>query len=178
MVICGSLSFVLDTIINKTTNHHRYYDDYVGTVKVTQENRIGEEIATWTLHDAYPKQIDPIQLDYGTNDAVMTCNATLTYRHFTVVYKNVVKVDEKGEKTYIETKETDMNKTNIMSTLNKQPELTALLRITQTEFDRMYPTLDTMSKSDQNAVLYLYSENNPHGDSMTGGALHTVITNK
>ena len=80
----------IDTIINKNTNHHGYYNNYVGTVKVTQENRSGHPVATWTLHDAYPKQIDPIQLDYGTNDAVMTINATITYRHFTAVWYDLV----------------------------------------------------------------------------------------
>lgn len=39
-------------------------------------------IAKWTLFEAYPKQVDPIQLDYGTNDTVMTMNVTLTYRNF------------------------------------------------------------------------------------------------
>ena len=36
----------------------------------------------WELFEAYPKQIDPIQLDYGTNDTVMSMNVTLTYRSF------------------------------------------------------------------------------------------------
>ena len=38
--------------------------------------------ARWKLFEAYPKQVDPIQLDYGTNDTVMSMNVTLTYRHF------------------------------------------------------------------------------------------------
>jgi len=38
--------------------------------------------ARWKLLEAYPKQVDPIQLDYGTNDTVMSMNVTLTYRHF------------------------------------------------------------------------------------------------
>jgi hypothetical protein len=165
----------IDGIINKTTNHHRYYDDYVGTVEITQINRKGDDVATWTLHDAYPKQVDPIQLDYGTNDAVMTCNATITYRHFTVVYKTLVKVDKDRpeEKQYTENTDSDMNQTNIMSTIEKQP---ALLRITQEEFDEMYPAFDRMNKADQNAVLYLYGANNPQGDSESGGALHMVNT--
>ena len=40
--------------------------------------------ARWKLLEAYPKQIDPIQLDYGTNDTVMSMNVTLTYRNFKV----------------------------------------------------------------------------------------------
>ena len=44
-----------------------------------QENVVS---ARWKLYEAYPKQVDPIQLDYGTNDTVMSMNVTLTYRHF------------------------------------------------------------------------------------------------
>ena len=101
----------IDIIIDKTTNHHNYYDVYKGEVKITQENRKGNKVATWTLHDAYPKQIDPIQLDYGTNDAIMTCNATITYRHFTVCWHTITKVDEERpeEKTYAEPNTSDMN---------------------------------------------------------------------
>ena len=40
------------------------------------------------MHDAYPKQVDPISLDYGTNDTIMTANITLSYRHYTHHYKN------------------------------------------------------------------------------------------
>ena len=163
----------IDKIINKTTNHHRYYDEYTGVVTITQENRKGNKVATWTLHDAYPKQIDPIQLDYGTNDAVMTCNATITYRHFTVDWKTAADVNEKGEVSYAEPNTSDMNQTNIMSTIEKQP---VLLRINQEEFDEMYPAFDRMNKADQNAVLYLYGKNNPLGDSESGGALHMVNT--
>jgi hypothetical protein len=38
--------------------------------------------AKWTLKEAFPRQVDPIQLDYGTNDTVMSMNVTLTYRSF------------------------------------------------------------------------------------------------
>ena len=165
----------IDTIINKTTNHHRYYDDYSGEVTITQENRKGDKVATWTLHDAYPKQIDPIQLDYGTNDAIMTCNATITYRHFTVCWHDIVKIDERGEKTYAEVEDSDMapEKKLMLDTIAKQP---ALMRITQQEFDEMYPAFDNMDKAEQQAILFLYGKDNPHGSSESGGALHMVNT--
>ena len=41
-----------------------------------------EVSSRWILKEAYPKQVDPIQLDYGTNDTIMTVNVTLTYRSF------------------------------------------------------------------------------------------------
>ena len=42
-----------------------------------------EVSSKWTLFEAFPRQVDPIQLDYGTNDTVMSMNVTLTYRTFT-----------------------------------------------------------------------------------------------
>ena len=163
----------IDKIINKTTNYHNYYKNYIGEVKITQENRHGNKVATWTLHDAYPKQIDPIQLDYGTNDAVMTCNATITYRHFTVDWKTAADVNEKGEVSYAEPNTSDMNSDAMTPTLDKTQ---TLLRVTQEEFDEMYPYFDRMTPADQKAVLYLYGANHPLADSKSGGALHMVNT--
>ena len=40
-------------------------------------------VGRWKLEEAFPKQIDPIQLDYGTNDIYMMVTITLTYRKFT-----------------------------------------------------------------------------------------------
>ena len=165
----------IDTIVNNKTNHHRYYDDYVGTVKITQENRLGDEVATWTLHDAYPKQIDPIQLDYGTNDAVMTCNATMTYRNFTVVYGNTI-IDDKDRpeetKRVVPNNESDVNENNLMPLIKKP----VLLRITQEEFDKMYPAFDKMDRAEQQAILYLYGKDYIYKESSSGGALHHVTT--
>jgi hypothetical protein len=88
----------IDTIINKNTNQKGYPSDYTSTIEIEQLSRASsgtvkdsniksnsenEVTAKWTLHRAFPKQIDPIQLDYGTNDTIMTINATITYHHFT-----------------------------------------------------------------------------------------------
>ena len=73
----------MDSIVHTKTNHFNLPKNYYGTIDVTQISRTGGPSATWTLHDAYPKAVDPIALDYGTNDAIMTMNTTLTYRHYT-----------------------------------------------------------------------------------------------
>ena len=91
----------MDTIVNKNTNHKGYPSTYTSTIEIEQllrknesgtffgkdinikSNTENEVKAKWTLHRAFPKQIDPIQLDYGTSDTVMTVNATITYHHFT-----------------------------------------------------------------------------------------------
>ena len=76
----------IDYIVDADTNHFNIPKSYYGTVTVTQISRTGGPSGQWTLHDAYPKAVDPIALDYGTNDAAMTMNTTLTYRYYTHNY--------------------------------------------------------------------------------------------
>ena len=109
----------IDSIHRKEENRWAYYEEYISEIKITPINRAGVNVAEWTLHDAYPKQIDPIQLDYGTNDAIMTINATITYRHFTVKFveltnkKAIEEATKKGETSvephYTENTESDYN---------------------------------------------------------------------
>ena len=167
----------IDKIINKNTNHHGYYNKYVGEVTITQENRLGHDVATWTLHDAYPKQIDPIQLDYGTNDAVMTCNATITYRHFTVEWHTVVKAEPKTEMLYAHDVRTDMNKKDMMLEILDKRENWKFGRnqLSEEEVIEMYPNWDTMNRADQQAARKLYGLPTSHGNSNIGGALHMVV---
>jgi hypothetical protein len=166
----------IDSIIDKTTNQHNYYDKYIGRITITQQNRAGHAVATWTLHDAYPKQIDPIQLDYGTNDAVMTCNATITYRHFTVKWHTVAGVTERGEVFYAENVRTDLNKISPMLEIHKEGWKFGRKIMSEEKLMDMYPGWDKMSRSDQQAARKLYGLSTMHGDSESGGALHTVTT--
>jgi hypothetical protein len=76
----------IDNIVDAETNHFTYPKEYYSTIDITQISRTGGPSATWTFHDAYPKTVDPIALDYGVNDAIMTANVTLTYRHYTHKY--------------------------------------------------------------------------------------------
>ena len=167
----------IDQIIDKNTNWHEYYDNYVGVVTITQENRFGHPVATWTLHDAYPKQIDPIQLDYGTNDAVMTCNATITYRYFSVEWHAVVK--EENKKTNEEAQymshntRSENNKAGVSlaKMLNKTTEYS---RIAEKEFMRGHGNWDEWNRADQISALKAAGFDPGHGDSNAGGALHMV----
>ena len=77
----------MDSIVDNTTNHFRHPKSYYGIIKVTPYSRSGGPSGTWTFLDAYPKAVDPIALDYGTNDTVMTLNVSLTYRNYTHDYK-------------------------------------------------------------------------------------------
>ncbi len=165
----------IDTIINKRTNHHNYYNKYVGTVKVTQQNRSGVDVATWTLHDAYPKQVDPIQLDYGTNDAVMTCNATITYRYFDVVWHTVAKKETKeAPAIYAHNVRTDLNKTNPMTEIQKEGWKFGWTQQSEIEFMKGHGNWDTYSRADQISSLKAAGFDPGHGDSARGGAFHMV----
>ena len=166
----------IDRIVRSDPNRHNYYDDYIGTIKITQINRYGEDVATWTLHDAYPKQIDPIQLDYGTNDAVMTCNATITYRHFTVEWHTVVNVIKKEdspsgkeEVLYARSSDTDLNKIHPMLEILLDKQSWKLQDGTPDESN--YANWDTMTQQQRNIVLEYYRL---HGPSKSGGALHHI----
>ena len=167
----------IDQIVyQKNPNIHNYYNSYVGKIEITQENRYGHNIATWTLHDAYPKQVDPIQLDYGTNDAVMTCNATITYRHFTVEWHTVVNVIKKEdspsgkeEVLYARSSDTDLNKIHPMLEILLDKQSWKLTDGTPDESN--YANWDTMTQQQRNIVLEYYRL---HGPSKSGGALHHI----
>ena len=90
----------MDKIVNKNNNHMGYYSPgtdqggdpgYTSTVLIEQLTRDDMNLknqvaAKWQLEEAFPKQIDPIQLDYGTNDIYMAVTITMTFRKFIVNY--------------------------------------------------------------------------------------------
>ena len=117
----------IESIHYKKTNQWAYYNDYVGQIRITPINRRSDNVASWTLHDAYPKQIDPIQLDYGTNDAVMTINATITYRHFTAVWQNLANQKavetNNAEPIHAIDQTTDLGQTNIRTSYENRKSI-------------------------------------------------------
>jgi len=75
----------LERISNPVNNRMGFYDDYKSTVDIIHLSRDSKRTLTTTLHEAYPKKIDPIQLDYGSTD-IMRMTVNFTYRHFTQVW--------------------------------------------------------------------------------------------
>ena len=75
----------LERISNPVNNRIGYYDDYRSTIEIIDISRQGKKTLTTTLHEAYPKKIDPIQLDYGSTD-IMRMTVNFTYRYFTQVW--------------------------------------------------------------------------------------------
>jgi len=89
-------------ISNPDTNRIGYYDDYVATIQIIhlskEEGSLGnvegfseikdnKKTLTTTLFEAYPKKIDPIQLDYASND-IMRLTVSFTYRYYTQTWGN------------------------------------------------------------------------------------------
>jgi len=73
-------------------NHLEYYEKYAGYSNIKIINLSNDapslksenkKTITTTLHEAYPKAVSSIQLDYGTTNAIIQITATFTYRYFT-----------------------------------------------------------------------------------------------
>jgi hypothetical protein len=77
-------------ISNPDDNRLGYYDNYVSDIHIIHlSNRPGVEdnkkTLRTTLFDAYPKKIDPIQLDYASND-IIRLTVSFTYRYYEQIY--------------------------------------------------------------------------------------------
>jgi hypothetical protein len=97
----GVMQEWMKLISNPTNNRLGYYDDYKSTVEIIHLARGNKYIKetqglalpkddnkktlVTTLHEAYPKKIDPMQLDYSSND-IMRMTVNFTYRHYTQVW--------------------------------------------------------------------------------------------
>ena len=165
----------IDTIIDNQTNVHAYYKDYVGNVQITQGNRQQKPVAKWTLHDAYPKQVDPVQLDYGSNDAVMTCNVTITYRYHDVIWYPSDGSEPGSHALYSNNTRTDLNKVDPMGEI-RDPKENWKFRdgpVDMSIFPKMFPTwgTDKMSFQEQESILRRYGVER---SSPSGGARHSV----
>ena len=98
----------------------------------------------------------------------MTCNATITYRHFTVKWHTVADVNKETEEIlYSHNVRTDLNKINPMLEIKKES-----WKFRDDEFNISdYPEWDEMSAIDRERILEWYRM---HGSSKSGGAFHMV----
>ena len=103
-------------MVQPHNNHVGYYDDYKGTILIRTLSRSGNKkmvkaspstintiedvpidkhyvgnniTMTTQLFEAFPKSIEPITLDYGTNDDIMKFNAVFSYRYYQQDYGNI-----------------------------------------------------------------------------------------
>jgi len=76
----------MELMITPHDNHVGFYDDYVATIEIRNLNRQQGVALTTTLHEAYPKTLGAVSLDYSTNDDIMKIEVGITYRYYTQTY--------------------------------------------------------------------------------------------
>ena len=106
----------MERISNPLTNRIGFYDDYRSTIDIIHMGRQGKRTLTTTLREAYPKKVDPMQLDYGSTD-VMRMTVNFTYRYFTQVWGDVEKT---GGPLYAHNVMSEENKADPMWEIRKQ----------------------------------------------------------
>ena len=83
-----------DKIINhgafgssRASHNVGYYNDYVGNVTIRQFGNGGDLMSVHTLQEAYPVNVSPVQMNWGSNEFAKLAVA-FAYRDYKVVYEN------------------------------------------------------------------------------------------
>ncbi len=64
-----------------------YYESYAaGVVTIYQLKDNGQSVCTYTLHNAYPIQISPMNLSWAEFDTYQRFSVTMTYRYHTMTF--------------------------------------------------------------------------------------------
>lgn len=58
--------------------------DYQCDINISQLNRNGDTLRTYSLRDAFPVDLSPIALDFGANDQISTFQVTMQYQYFNI----------------------------------------------------------------------------------------------
>lgn len=65
----------------------KYYDDYAKAIfSIRQLNDAGNTIARYTLYDAFPIQLSPMNLSWAETDTYQRFAVTISYRYHTAVF--------------------------------------------------------------------------------------------
>ena len=86
----------MSLMVDPITNRVGFYSDYVGEIIITNKSRTNTTALRTTLLDAYPKRIEPLAVDYSTNDAAMNLSVNVQYRTYKQEYfdpKAIVEVE-------------------------------------------------------------------------------------
>jgi hypothetical protein len=85
------------TIRNSLENWMNYIEDrvtkageqspqrYQSTIDIYQKDRNDNILRHYKLRDAFPVEIGPVQLDFGSNDQISTFGATFQYQTFDII---------------------------------------------------------------------------------------------
>ena len=71
-----------DLVFNKGANEWqvKFYNDYYGSITISQLDKLDNPLYVMTVHEAYPKTINEQQYSLGSNDAHQTITVEFTYR--------------------------------------------------------------------------------------------------
>jgi hypothetical protein len=69
--------------MNLVTYEPRFYQDYVGEMKIAQLDKNDKTTYEIELFEVYPKTVTAQDLGYATNDAYHTVAVELMYHHWT-----------------------------------------------------------------------------------------------
>ena len=71
--------------INNTGTNYGYSDSTsaFGTVTLTQYNKVGKSLLTWTFVDCWPTTIAEVALSYDTASDIETFDVTWAYNYYT-----------------------------------------------------------------------------------------------
>jgi hypothetical protein len=58
---------------------------YQSIIDIYQLDRNGNTLRQYKLRDAFPVEIGPVQLDFGSNDQISTFGATFQYQTFDII---------------------------------------------------------------------------------------------
>ena len=58
--------------------------EYTADVIISQLDRNGDTMRTYSLRDAFPVDLSPIALDFGANDQISTFQVTMQYQYFNI----------------------------------------------------------------------------------------------
>ena len=67
---------------NDTTWNLGYYNDYIGTVDIYLLDKQDEKRYGLRLREAYPKEINGIELSYGSNNEIITTTVGMSFRYW------------------------------------------------------------------------------------------------
>jgi hypothetical protein len=77
----GWMNYIEDRITKEGTQNP---SNYQSTIDIRQLDRNGLLLRHYTLRDAFPVEIGPVQLDFGSNDQISTFGASFQYQTFTI----------------------------------------------------------------------------------------------
>ena len=115
----------MSLMVDPKTNRVGFYSDYVGEIIITNKSRYNTPSLRTTLFDAYPKRIEPLEVNYSTNDEAMNLSINVQYRTYKQEYfkpapPSVETTVEKEEAVFAHTVNTEANKNNPMIEVKKQ----------------------------------------------------------